>query len=234
MLKFQYFKSYLPNQKLLSKFYIDKNLDKNLYKFIIDNSSIILPKNKFKIISSSLFSLEEMASNPISLQFLKWLIIFSKPKNVLEIGCFVGLSTMEMASALNQGSKITTIEKFKDFADIAKKNFKVNKLNKKIILINDDAINFLKKKNKTPYDIIFIDGDKVNYLNIFKLCEKVISKNGFFIIDNIFNQGDSINKYPQTSRGLGVKKLVNYLRGRKDLVKCILPFYDGLMLVKKI
>lgn len=233
---FNYYNSFLPNQQLLKKYFKVKSnsfFDKKLFRFVMYYSDIIIPRKKFQIYNPTKFSLEEMASNPISINFLKCLITLFKPKNILEVGCFVGVTTMEIASILEPGSKITTVEKFNDFARVAQINFKKNKLNKVINLVNEDIKIFLSK-TKNKYDLIFIDGDKENYLEIFLKSEKLLSKKGFIIIDNIFNQGDAINDKPITSKGLGVLRVLKYLKKRKDLKKCILPFYDGIMLVQKL
>ena len=74
--------------------------------------------------------------------------------------------------------------------------------------------------------------NKENYKEIFQLCEKKLSKDGIIIIDNIFNQGDALNVKPLTKKGAGVKRLLEYLK-KKKMIKCILPFYDGVMMVKK-
>ena len=64
--------------------------------------------------------------------------------------------------------KVTTIEKFKKFYDLAKENIKKNNLEKKIELHNGDAFDVLNKLKNKKYDFIFLDGDKGNYLRIFK------------------------------------------------------------------
>jgi predicted O-methyltransferase YrrM len=233
---FNYYNSFLPNQKLLKKYFNVKSIsafEKKLFNFIMYYSDITSPRKKFKIYNPTKFSIEEMASNPISINFLKSLITLTKPKNILEVGCFVGVTTMEIASILKPESKITTVEKFSEFARVAEINFKKNKLNKVINLVNQDVKIFLSETKK-KYDLIFIDGDKENYLEIFLESEKLLSKKGFIIIDNIFNQGDSLNDKPITSKGFGVVRVLKYLKKRKDLKKCILPFYDGIMLVQKL
>ena len=64
-----------------------------------------------------------MGSNPVSMQFISFLIKIIQPKNILEIGTFY-ISAMEFASSSLKSSKVYTIEKFDEFADIALKNFK--------------------------------------------------------------------------------------------------------------
>ena len=233
MKKIKYRSLFLPNQPLLKKYFKLKNFEDHLYSFIAKYSNIIIPKKKYKLFNPSGIAVEEMASNPISLSFLNFICYLIKPKNILEIGSFIGLSTMELSTHLKKNGKVTAIEKYDRFYNIAKKNFKINKLDKKINIILGEALDVLSSnKLKQKFDLVFIDGNKENYKEIFQLCEKKLSKDGIIIIDNIFNQGDAMNSKPQTQKGVGVKKLLEYLKNKK-MTKCILPFYDGIMLVKK-
>jgi len=231
--RLKYSSLFLPNQPTLKKYFKSKNFEDHLYTFIARYSDIIKPNKKYKLFNPTKFSVEEMASNPISLSFLSFICYLIKPKNILEIGSFIGLSTMELSNHLKKNGKVTAIEKYDKFYNIAKKNFKINKLEKKINIILGEALNVLSSnKLQNKFDLIFIDGNKENYKEIFQLCEKKLTKNGIIIIDNIFNQGDAMNKNPQTEKGYGVKRLLNYLKNKK-MTKCILPFYDGIMLIKK-
>ena len=233
MKKIKYSSLFLPNQPLLKKYFKLKNFEDHLYSFIVKYSNIIIPKKKYKLFNPSGIAVEEMASNPISLNFLNFICYLIKPKNILEIGSFIGLSTMELSTHLKKNGKVTAIEKYDKFYNIAKKNFKINKLDKKINIILGEALDVLSSnKLKQKFDLVFIDGNKENYKEIFQLCEKKLSKDGIIIIDNIFNQGDAMNSKPQTQKGVGVKRLLEYLKNKK-MTKCILPFYDGIMLVKK-
>ena len=40
-----------------------------------------------------------MGSNPVSMQFISFLIKTIQPKNILEIGTFIGISAMEFVSS---------------------------------------------------------------------------------------------------------------------------------------
>jgi predicted O-methyltransferase YrrM len=172
-----------------------------------------------------------MGSNPLFLSFINFLIKISKPKSVLEIGTFVGLFSTFLAK---RNLKVTTIEKFKEFFSIAEKNFKKNNVSKNITSLNGDANNILKKLKK-KFDLIFLDGDKGNYLSIFKIIEKNnLNKNSIIIVDDIFFHGDIINKKTITTKGTGVKKFLSYIKKNNKYYKTILPIYGGvLLLIKK-
>ena len=231
--KLKYSSLFLPNQPLLRKYFKSNNFEDHLYYFIEKNSNVIRPKKKYKIYNPSKFSIEEMASNPISLSFLNFITNMIKPKYILEIGSFIGLSTMELSKNIKKNGKVISIEKFEKFYNIAKKNFKINRINKKIKIILGDANEVLSSKIiKQKFDLVFIDGNKEKYKELFILCENKLTKNGIIIIDNIFNQGDALNRKTITKKGAGVKKFLQYLK-KKNIQKCILPFYDGIMLIKK-
>ena len=231
--KLKYSSLFLPNQPLLKKYFKSNNFEDHLYYFIEKNSNVIRPKKKYKIYNPSKFSIEEMASNPISLSFLNFITNMIKPKYILEIGSFIGLSTMELSKNIKKNGKVISIEKFEKFYNIATKNFKINRLNKKIKIILGDANEVLSSKIiKQKFDLVFIDGNKEKYKELFILCENKLTKNGIIIIDNIFNQGDALNRKTITKKGAGVKKFLQYLK-KKNIQKCILPFYDGIMLIKK-
>ena len=70
-----------------------------------------------------------MASPPVALNLYEFICGLIKPKKILEIGTFIGVSALTMAKATDEKCKIFTIEKFKEFFDIAKYNFKKNNQN---------------------------------------------------------------------------------------------------------
>ena len=130
---------------------------------------------------------------------------------------------------------ITTIEKFEHFYEIANENFKKNSLQKKIKCILGDAIKVLNDLKFKKFDIIFIDGDKGNYLKIFKKIEKNnLKRNSLVLIDDIFFHGDILNKKHKSPKTKGVIGILNYLKNKKIYDKTILPIYGGVLLIQKI
>jgi len=234
-MKYQYSKLFLSNQNFFTKnFKGSKRLfEIKLYAYIEKFLKLVHPSNKFKLKVSNRFPLEQMASPPVALNLYEFICSLIKPKKILEIGTFVGVSALTMAKATDKKCKIFTIEKFKEFFDIAKYNFKKNKFDKKINIYNGDAMNVLKKLTKIKFDLIFLDGDKGKYLKIFKIIEKNnIKKGSIIIVDNFFFHGDVLNK-TQSEKGSGVKKLGFYISKSKKYNVTLLPIYDGIALLKR-
>jgi predicted O-methyltransferase YrrM len=228
-------KKYLPNQS----FYKNLNLnskneyEESLYNYI--HNYLNLKKNS-NLKLTNLHTIEEMASNPLMLSIVNFLINSLKKKslNVLEIGTFLGIFSISLAKNKNVKS-VTTIEKFDHFYEIANENFKKNKVQKKINSLLGDGFKVLDNVKSKKFDIIFIDGDKGNYLKIFKKIEKNnLNKNSIVIIDDVFFHGDILNKKHKSPKTRGVIGVLNYLKNKINYNKTILPIYGGVLLIQRI
>ncbi len=224
---------YLPNQK----FY--KNLSKlntNQYNIRLYNhirKCLDLNNTKMKFTETNKVTLVEMASDPLMLNITNFLINLFKPKKILEIGTFMGVFSCGVAKN-HFVKKVTTIEKFKEFYDLAKVNIKKNNLEKKIELHNGDAFDVLNKLKNKKYDLIFLDGDKGNYLRIFKKIEKNnLKKNSVIIVDDIFFHGDIFNKFFINKKTKGVSGFMKYIKNKENYYKTILPIFGGVMCLQK-
>ena len=236
-MKYNYTSLFLPTQPFFTFNFKGnkKNYNNLLYEIISKNLKLEKPEKKFKLIRSNRHSIEEMASPPLTLNFYAFLAKLIKPKKILEIGTFIGVSALNLASATPKDSKIITLEKFEEFKVIAEKNFKDNKFSKKINLILGDANKSLDKIKKTKFDLVFLDGDKGSYLKLLKKIEKNnLKKGSIVIVDNYFFHGDVVNKKQLTKKGEGVKKLHKYIEKNKKFHKTIIPIYDGILLLQKI
>ena len=80
----------------------------------------------------------------------------SQANNILELGVYLGYSTIRILRNLDDNSKLTSIESNKKFAEIASENINIAGLSNKhkmIIGKSTEVIPTLKEK----YDFIFID-----------------------------------------------------------------------------
>lgn len=225
---------FMPNQPEVAHLYKGSDILSDIYVTIAENACIIDPWKELKLTLSDKFSIPEMSSNPIMLRFLEVLALIRKPKEVLEIGTFLGVSAMHLAMGLPHDSHVTTIEKFDHFAAIARKNIADNGFDNRITVLEGDAFELIPEyaKNKT-FDMVFLDGNKERYRGYFKMLAPYVSEGGLFITDDIFFHGDSLNAEPQTEKGKGVKQLLDKIRDDSNWRKVILPISNGLLIMVK-
>ncbi|MDE6182665.1 MAG: O-methyltransferase [Eubacteriales bacterium] len=117
------------------------------------------------------------------------LLSIKKPKKILEIGCAVGFSSSFMTNFLEEGGKITTIERYPVMIEKAKENIKKLGLSEKITLLEGDANEILKELND-EYDVIFMDAGKGQYINILPDVYRLLKIGGIIITDDILQNGD--------------------------------------------
>jgi len=216
--------------------YGDEAFIKLLYDGTIRACGLEAPDEAFKLEASDRFPPTHYASNPPKLRFMEFLIRISGAKRALELGTFIGISGLYFASALPDDGELVTVEKFDHFAEIARRNFEQNGLDKKIRLVEADAMEFVSSLPKDDmYDFIFIDGDKGNYLPYFENLEPHLSAKGVMVIDDVFFHGDAMIDAPVTDKGQGVKDLLDAIGKRDDLVRSMLPVGGGgiMLLMRK-
>jgi predicted O-methyltransferase YrrM len=226
----------LPNQAFLRRDFRgdDCQLHRSILDAIISSTELTTPVEDFDLVTSTRFTVEEMASPPTLLRLLQFLIRVSGARSVLEIGAFIGVSTMSMARALPRGGKIVSIEKFSEFADICRQNFRRNGLDDRITLMLGDALEVLPTlSGKQTFDFVFLDGNKERYVDYFDLVDPMVPPGGLVVVDNMFCCGDVLNEPPATEKGAGVKRFLDLAHHRRDYFRLMLPIYDGVMIMQK-
>ena len=96
--------------------------------------------------------------------FIKTLLALAKPQKILEVGTAVGFSTLLMCEYGRPDLHITTIENYEKRIPIARQNFVRAGKEKKITLLEGDAMDVLKTL-EGPYDFIFMDAAKGQYIH---------------------------------------------------------------------
>jgi len=208
----------------------------NMYETVVRVSGLTNPYEQYDLEEIPEFTQEVYGSGPMMQQLLKILIQLSGAKRVLELGSFIGVTTIAMAEALPDDGEVVALEKFDYFASIAQKNFIRNGVSSKIKLIEGDAFESLKKLDKDAYfDFIFLDGNKEKYADYFQMIDPLLSPGGIFIVDDSLFNGDVLNDKCQTEKGSGVFKFLKKMETEEGYMKLLLPISNGVtIMVKKL
>jgi predicted O-methyltransferase YrrM len=175
-----------------------------------------------------------MSASVIELDFFQFFLRAMNAAKVLEIGTFLGVSAMYFAEALPTNGKVTTIEKYDLFAEIARKNISDNGLDKKIDVVVGDALSLLDGlTGDQEFDFVFIDGNKENYARYFEIVAPHVRLGGVVAIDDALFFGDCLNARPQTAKGVGVRQALEVGSGFEGWEALLLPIYNGLYLLQR-
>lgn len=170
--------------------------------------------------------------------FLKVILEMKRPKEILEVGTAVGFSALLMSEHVDADCHITTIEKYEPRIPIAKENFKRAGKEHQITLLEGDAADFLKTL-QGPYDFIFMDAAKGQYIHFLPDILRLLTVGGVLISDNVLQDGDIIqSRFAVERRNRTIhsrmREYLYTLTHHEQLTTSLLPLGDGVTLsIKK-
>jgi predicted O-methyltransferase YrrM len=183
------------------------------------------------------FTLEEhansnMLSGPVQGKMLELLSCMIRPKKILEVGTFTGYSALCLAKGLAPDGELHTIEISKEDAEISRQHFSKSLMSKKIILHEGNALDIIPALKHT-WDLVFIDADKVNYINYYELTLPQLKKGGFMLVDNVLFHGEVLEKNITGKNPKAIHAFNKHISEDKRIQHVMLTVRDGVMLMQK-
>ena len=111
---------------------------------------------------------------------------------ILEIGTLGGYSTIWLARALPADGRVITLEIDPAHAEVARANFARAGLTGMVELRIGralDTLPLLASEKRGPFDLVFIDADKVNTADYFTWALKLSRRGTVIIVDNVVRKG---------------------------------------------
>jgi caffeoyl-CoA O-methyltransferase len=121
-------------------------------------------------------------------RFLEMLVWATQAMSVLEIGTFTGYSSMAMAAGLPKDGSIISLEVDPHHAQVARGNIAAGGLESNISVIEGPALRSLGEL-QGPFDLVFIDADKVSYDAYYEAVLPKLSPHGLIVVDNTLQSG---------------------------------------------
>jgi len=162
--------------------------------------------------------------------FLRLLVRVTRAKRILEIGTFTGYSALAMAEALPDNGKLITCDIDPVATSIANRSWAQSPHGRKIQLKLGPAADTIKKL-QGDFDLVFIDADKTNYINYWKLCVPKVRRGGILAADNALWSGRVLNPQDEDSRAIDAFN--KHVHADKRVEATLVTIRDGLMLAWK-
>ncbi len=187
------------------------------------------------------FGYENHDYNPIirpqSQDLLVSLLKENKPKQILEIGTFIGYSCALMLETCPDVF-VTTIEKDKQNYEYAIKNLEDLGFMGRYKAINCDAMDFLIRDKNSKFDLIFLDGPKGQYYKYLPYLKEMLCKGGILVVDDVMFYGlvQSDGKIAHKHRSIvnNLRKFLDMLKNDADFDTQIFEFEDGVSVSRKL
>ncbi|HKZ66027.1 MAG TPA: O-methyltransferase [Chitinophagaceae bacterium] len=175
----------------------------------------------------------QMLSGHLQGKLLEMISRMIQPGRILEIGTFTGYSALCLAKGLTPDGQLHTIELREKDAATAKDFFNRSSFAEQIILHIGNALDIIPFLNET-WDLVFIDADKVSYIEYFKIVLPQVRQNGFILADNIFFHGEVLADEIKGKSAKAIQQFNAFIQERNDIDKMIITLRDGLYLIRKL
>jgi len=172
-----------------------------------------------------------MLSGHIQGRFLSMVSHMVHPDKILEIGTFTGYSAICLAEGLTEKGILHTIEVNHELVDIIERYFKESGYNEKLKLHIGDAKQVISTL-EGPFDLVFIDADKENYVNYYNLIFDNVRTGGIIIADNTLWHGNVLTN-DQGKETVGIVAFNEMIKKDHRVEKVMLTLRDGLMIIRK-
>ena len=173
-----------------------------------------------------------MATGHLQGKFLELISIMIRPENILEIGTFTGYSAICLSKGLKPGGKLITIEINDEMTAFAHSYFCRAGAESKITQMTGRAQDIVPGLD-IMFDLVFIDGDKREYIEYYRLIIDKVKPGGFILADNVLWGGKALENSVVDPQTRGIIEFNEMIKKDNTIEKIILTSKDGLMIIFK-
>ncbi len=166
-------------------------------------------------------------------QFMALMVELLDVRRILEIGCFTGYSSLAMSLAMPADGHLDTCDVDEETTAIARRYWQAAGQQDKISLHLGPALETLKKL-QGPYDLVFLDADKVNYDRYLEASYQLLRTGGLILIDNVLWSGAVADPSVTDADTQALRALNRKLQGDTRFTISMIPLADGLTLARKL
>jgi len=163
--------------------------------------------------------------------FLKMMTQLVQATRVLEIGMFTGYSALCFAEALPVKGIVVTCEIDEESAALARQYFARSPSGKKIEVRMGPALDTMRDL-KGPFDLIFIDADKINYVNYYRRALNLVSPRGVILVDNVLWDGNVLQHPAPDENTAAIQELNRVVVADARVTAVLVTVRDGILVIR--
>lgn len=156
-----------------------------------------------------------------------------RPKRILEIGTFTGYSAICLAEGLQEDGHLDTIDLNDELETASRQYLQASAMGDKISLHIGDALDVIPTL-EGPFDLVFIDADKPNYVRYYDLVIDKVPSGGYLLADNVLYHGEVfLPAAQQSNNARGISSFNEKVAADPRVEQVLIPLRDGLLLIRK-
>ena len=172
----------------------------------------------------------QMMVGRIEGNFLALLVRTLRARRVLEFGTFTGYSSIAMARALPADGRLITCDVNEETTEIARRYAQEAGVVDRIDYRLGPALETVGGFDG-EFDLVFIDADKVNYVNYYEATLPLLAANGLMVVDNTLWSGRVADPQEDDESVRAIRELNDHVRDDPRVDNVLLTVRDGMNLV---
>jgi caffeoyl-CoA O-methyltransferase len=173
----------------------------------------------------------QMLTGTIEGRFLELLVHGLGARRVLELGTYSGYSALSMAAGLAEDGHIDTCEADEEHAAVARRYIERSPYADRITVHLGPALETIERL-EGEFDFVFVDADKVNYLNYYEALLPRLAPGGLMVFDNTLWSGRVVDEDDDSAETRTMRELNDRLASDERVVAVQLSVRDGVTLVR--
>jgi caffeoyl-CoA O-methyltransferase len=163
-------------------------------------------------------------------RFLGVLVRSLRARRVLELGTFTGYSSISMALALPPGGRVITCDVNEETTAIAQRYAEDAGVADRIDFRLGPALDAVAQLTG-PFDLVFIDADKENYVNYYEATLPLLADSGLMVVDNTLWSGRVADPAENDDNTQAIRALNDRVRDDPRVENVLLSVRDGMNLI---
>ncbi len=173
-----------------------------------------------------------MMSGHVQGKLLQMVSAMVQPRYVLEIGTLTGYSAICLSEGLAGNGELHTIELREKDAAVARDFFRKSRFSAQITVHTGEALGVIETLKQT-WDLVFIDADKINYVQYYESVLPRVRPGGFILADNVLFHGEVLEETIKGKNAKAIQLFNEHVRNDQRVECVLLTVRDGLMLIRK-
>jgi predicted O-methyltransferase YrrM len=166
---------------------------------------------------------------------LSFLAAVTEARAVVEIGTGTGVSGLWLLRGMRADGVLTTVDTEAEHQRLAKQTFTEAGIpSQRVRLINGAALDVLPRLTDGHYDLVFCDGDKLEYADYLAEAVRLLKPGGIVAFDNALWHDRVADPAQRDAETVAIRELGKQVRESDSLLPLLIPMGDGLLAAKKL
>jgi predicted O-methyltransferase YrrM len=168
-------------------------------------------------------------------ELLSFLARLLGAKAVVEVGTGTGVTGLALFGGMGADGELTSIDEDADWQLEAREAFtKAGISSRRFRLIAGDALDIMPRLRDEAYDLVFINGDKLEYVEYVAQALRMLRPGGLLLLNDALWHNLVADPHNEDDETVIIREALEAVQAEEHLSSVLLPVGDGLLAAIKL